>query len=64
MNKQFETTLETHEIPTYVKVIDKPYSAGCVSYEKFKEFFKSLGLKTQEGDSRHCKDSIKYKRTR
>ena len=48
MNKQFETTLETNEIPTYVKVIDKPYSASCVSYEKFKEFFKSLGLKTQE----------------
>jgi len=57
MSKEFKTTLETHEIPTEIDVIDKPYSAGCVSYEKFKEFFVSVGLETEEEWELHLENN-------
>ena len=48
MNKQFETTLETHNIPTDIKVIDQPYSVWGICYDTFKEFFVDAGYETKE----------------
>tara|TARA_R100001163_G_C5064508_1_gene202157 strand:+ start:144 stop:470 length:327 start_codon:yes stop_codon:yes gene_type:complete len=56
LDKQFETTLETHNIPTEIKVIDKPYSIYSVCYETFKEFFVDEGFETKEKWELYLKD--------
>jgi len=48
MNKKFETTLERHNIPKDIEVVDQPYSVFCICYETFKEFFVEEGYETKE----------------
>ena len=48
MNKEFETTLERHNIPKDIEVVDQPYSVFCICYETFKEFFVEEGYETKE----------------
>ena len=57
-NKKFETTLETHNIPTNIEVIDQPYSVWGIAYDIFKEFFISEGYETQEKWDLYLQDFI------
>jgi len=58
MGKEFKTTLETHDLPTRIEVIDQPSGIYNINYETFKEYFVEEGFETEEKWELYLQDFV------